>query len=224
MVDEKTVIDKKLIEIQENIIQLLDPGYYKNKIKGIQVQTLNNSIVEFKYQLNLELQALPQIIYLEQQVNNLIEGLNEKITEANFQNATPQFLSARITTWNDLRGELNKFQSRLTKNLNDEDLVNDASFDDIVLTRDQLALFIIYLRDSKIISKSISDTEVTNCFHIMTGHSAEKLRQKISGIAKSERNQITDLESNYNKLQDILRLIITLIEEDKRKAILKKVK
>jgi hypothetical protein len=224
MIDEKIIIDKKLIEIQDNILQILNPNYYKNKVQRIQSDTLSITVSGFAAQLSSDLLKLPQISYLEQQVADLINGLDEKFTETKFQNITSQLLSARLTGWSMIKGKLNEFQSILSKTLYEESTENDVSFDDVALLKDQVALLIIYLRDSKIISSSLSDIAVARCFHEMTGFSAEKLRQKISGIAKSEHNQITDLESNYDKLKVILLSIIDLIEDDKRKAILKKAK
>jgi hypothetical protein len=221
MIDEKLVIDKKLIEIRDNIILILSPDYYKTKIGNIQALTFSRTVDDYIFNLSSELSKLPHVIYLEQQISDFIEGLDEKFKGAKFHNVNPQLLSARYVGWTSIKGKLNEFQSVLAKNLY-ADYQNDVSFEDVILTRDQVALLITYLRESKLISNTLSDIAVANYFHEMTGFSAEKLRQKISGISKSEHNQITDLESNYNKLKGILSSIINLIEDDKRKAILKK--
>jgi hypothetical protein len=221
MNDEKLLIDKKLIEIRDNIFITLNPDYYKTKVANIQALTLSRTVDDYIFKLRTELYKLPQIPYLEQQISDLIESLDEKLRESKFHNVNSQLLSARSIGWDSLKGKLNEFQSELVKNLYDENH-NDVSFDDVILTRDQVALLITYLRELKVISNTLPDVAVANYFHEMTGFSAEKLRQKISGISKSEHNQITDLESNYNNLERILSSIINLIEDDKRKAILKK--
>jgi hypothetical protein len=223
MIDDKQVIDKKLIEIRDHILQILDPNYYKGKVQNIQPVTLSLSVTSYNYELVTDLNSLPKISYLEQQISDLIDSLDGKFRETRFQNITPQLLSARSIGWNMIKGKLNEFQSDLSKLLND-DTENDDRFDDVVLLRDQVALLITYLRESKVITNSMSDIAVARCFHEMTGFSAEKLRQKLSGVAKSEHNQISDLESNYDKLKSVLESIIDQIEDDKRKAILKKAK
>lgn len=224
MIDEKIIIDKKLIEIRDIIIDTLDPNCYINKVPDIQSLTLSSSVSSYIFQMEQDLHKLPQIVYLEQQVSDLITSLDEKYSETRFKNIPSNLLTARSTGWSMIKGKLNEFQSSLTLTLYKESTLNDESFGDLVLTRDQVALLITYFRDKRIISNSISDLEVANCFHTLTGFSAEKLRQKISGIGKTEHNQITDLESNYDKLKAILLSIIDLIDDDKRKAILKKAK
>lgn len=222
MKEEKILIDKKLLEIRDNVLLILDPNYYKTKAKSIQSLTLSRSVSEYIPQLIKELDSLPQIGYLELQLTDLISGLDEKLAEKHFQNISSSLLKERSIGWSSIKSKINEFISSLSKSLYDESINSDVSIEDVVLSRNQICLFIAYLRDLKVISNSLSDKAVSSCFHELTGFSAEKIRQKISGISKSERNQITDLEVNYDNLKEVLKSMIDRIEDDKRKAILKK--
>lgn len=221
MEEVKAMIDKRLIKLKDDIILYLNPDYYKAAMQSTRIQSFNASIADFTYKLPQDLALLPKVKYLEDQLTDLILGLDDKMSRAKFR-VSAQFESAIKRGWEEIKVVLNSFQTDLSTFLYEESLITDVSYEDVVLTRDQVALFITYLRQSKMITKNISDQKVSSHFHDLTGFSAIQISHKIAGDAKYERNLITDLEINYNKLQDLLRSIIILIEDDKRKAILKK--
>ena len=222
MEEEKTLIDRKLIEIRNEVNLWLNPSYYSNKDQSIKIDTLNNTIGDASYRFGKALRTLPKMPYLVEQLDELILGLDKKYNSYKSLNIGSQFTAAMISGWNVIKVTLSSFQSELSTYLYNESLNTDVSYEDVVLSRDQVALLILYLRQTKMITNNISDIKAASAFHDLTGFSSIQLSHKISGSAKYERNLITDIESNYNKLQDLLRTIIKLIDDDKRKSILKK--
>ena len=224
MESDKNLIDIKLIEIRENILKILSPGYYLHKAPSVIVDSLNITVNGNILELERGISTLPHIDYLQSQLTEMIQQLEEKFNETRFQNLPKVFLKARAAGWNNIKTELNKINSEIAKSLNDESLEIDCKFPDIVLTRDQLVLLIQYLREEHLISSSVSDINVATYFHKMTGFSDAKLQQKLAGKGKSQHNLITDWESNYDKLKEIFNAIINRINDDKRQAILKRTK
>ena len=147
MVNNKMLIDSKLIELKDYIDQILDPNYYSNKINdNLKIRTLNITVNSFISSLSEQIKSLPQIDYLSNQINDLINSLDDKYKQVNFQSLNPRMQNARKTAWKNIKNEFNKSNSVLVDLLHNESLEIDTKFSDVVLTRNEVVLLITYLR------------------------------------------------------------------------------
>jgi len=222
--DAQETIDRVLINIQGQINHLFDYSSYFEKVPYIRVEQFRFDFSAFLKTLEKELNSLERIPYLIDQCNELKEYFENRLLKKSIKEIPNSFRTAQKKALGELINLFNKFISDLSKEISDADTLSDVKNEDVVLSSSQVALFILYLRDAKIISEKVSDSKVTEFFGKMTGYSSDQLRKSISGINRYERNQITHLESNYDDLKASLSSIIARIDSDKRKAILKKVK
>lgn len=220
--DAHETIDRALINIQGQINHLFDYSSYLEKIRYIRNEQFRLDFREFLKTLEEELNSLERIPYLIDQCNELMEYFESSLLKKGIKDIPISFRTAQKTALGELTNLFNKFISDLSKEISDADTLSDVKNKDVVLSSSQVALFILYLRDAKFISEKVPDSKVTEFFGKMTGYSPDQLRKTISGINRYERNQITHLESNYDDLKASLSGIISRIDSDKRKAILKK--
>lgn len=220
--DACETIDRVLINIQGQITQIFDYKSYSHKAPNIRTEQFRLNVADFESTLNNELNALERIPYLVEQCTDLIESLENKLSKKSLIQIPQSFRNAQLAALKKITNHINSFIADLTKEISNSDSLAAVKHDDVVLSSPQVALFILYLRDVKFISANVTDSKVAEFYGKMTGYSPEQIRKAIAGVNRFERNQITQLESNYNELKRFLGIIIDRIEADKRKAILKK--
>ena len=220
--EEIILIDSVLKTLNSKTILILKTNDYKNKAPFVRLDFLQAEYDELAKEVNDKIKNLLICDHLNRQLQKLIEELDQEIIiklSSFLKKSELQIQKEKY--WGMLKSKLEDIISQNTIHLIELKNEENQNIDDVELSRSEVELLMLYLREVGCVSKKISDTNLALNFSRLTGFSEKTLRQDISGISKSEKNNITDRKDNFDKLKSILNDIIVRINIDMDKINLK---
>jgi hypothetical protein len=220
-IEEIQLIDNTFSSIKSNILITFDLRNNFNRSVSYRESILYQGFSRIYNEIQTEINSLPFDKYILEKLDDLITVLETEfeIKKSSIK-ISPTLLSTRNKYWLTIKTLLSNTRKEISKEIYNEALSIDLPNEGLALNRAQIALLMIYLRKKKAI-KDFNDSQLAIHFQALTGYSNKQLRLLIASDSKIEKNQITDKRDDFVKLKELLLSIISDIEQDISKAILK---
>ncbi|MHA1973114.1 MAG: hypothetical protein ACTSW1_08980 [Candidatus Hodarchaeales archaeon] len=213
--EEIQLIDSIIKNLFNQLKSLFDYGRYSNKANlSVMIDQFHSECREFPNTFISKIQKISPSSYLIDKLNSFLDDVDFELSNIDNKNVPDRFLVASNGKWSAIRADISDYITELTLETFKEKAFSNISPHSVSLNRSQIALLMLNLREVGAVSKDLTDKQLSTAFSLLSGYSDEKLRQSISGIAKSEKNQITHVKDNFDKLKELLEQIILRIDKD----------
>ena len=212
---------------KEQVGLILDENKIKTYPSWLVTEYIDREFDPFVKKLQTEINSLTPSKSLISEIENWIDELRQLIERDNIKPSKSTNAKEIPQYWKKLSIKLGESRILIyTKiNTNEEEAVIESKassrvpkrneFNKSKLTQSETAMLMLYLRDQGVFLNNTSDKLLSESFASLTGFSSTQLIKDISGLAKSDKSELSDNKEHYDNLTLLLEEIIQKIKQDK---------